>query len=105
MPKRPNRLVTKHVGRVPAKDTRPSAAARGYGHRWQAKRRRFLAANPICKYCTHAAEQVDHIVPLSAGGADHPSNYRAVCGLHHRQITANYRRTGINELPQQSQGP
>jgi 5-methylcytosine-specific restriction protein A len=47
---------------------RPTAAARGYGSRWQKARRRYLQRNPFCWHCDQegrvtAATQVDHIVP------------------------------------------
>jgi 5-methylcytosine-specific restriction endonuclease McrA len=29
--------------------------------------------------CTEKAEHVDHIIPKSMGGSDHPSNLRAAC--------------------------
>lgn len=29
--------------------------------------------------CTRAAEHVDHVIPRSKGGTDHPSNLRAAC--------------------------
>lgn len=52
------------------KDQRPSAAARGYGWRWQKASKAYLAAHPIAvdwfkEHCgvLHAAEVVDHIVP------------------------------------------
>ena len=72
---------------------RPSAAARGYGWRWQKIRRAYLNANPICVVClaegrTTAADQVDHIEPLSAGGTNEESNLRSMCRHHHSQRTA-----------------
>lgn len=45
-----------------------TAAARGYGHRWQKARALFLTENPLCRMCEAdgrltAAEVVDHITP------------------------------------------
>lgn len=43
-------------------------------------------AGYICEVCgTHAAEQVDHIVPLHLGGGDHIDNKQAIC-LHCHKI-------------------
>ena len=51
----------------PAYDaTRGSAAARGYGRRWQAARAAFLARHPVCACpdrCGRPATEVDHRVP------------------------------------------
>lgn len=51
------------------KDTRPSAAKRGYDFRWQKARKRYLATHPLCVYCkryqgrVRVATCIDHIVP------------------------------------------
>ena len=46
---------------------RGSAAARGYGRRWQRARRQFLLENPVCQCgdleCQRPATEVDHIQP------------------------------------------
>ena len=42
---------------------RGSPTARGYNHKWQKARLRFLSHNPICVRCGRAAEVVDHIRP------------------------------------------
>lgn len=47
---------------------RESAASRGYDKRWQAARRRFLRAHPLCAECQRngvltPATVVDHIIP------------------------------------------
>lgn len=41
----------------------------------------------ICQVCGAPATDVDHIVPRSAGGTDHPLNLQALCGNHHRRKT------------------
>ena len=51
-----------------AKDTRPSAAKRGYGRRWRKRSKQFLQTHPLCKQCSDrgkvvAAVVVDHINP------------------------------------------
>ncbi len=36
-----------------------------------------------------AAEEVDHVVPLWAGGADDESNYQSLCSPCHKVKTAS----------------
>lgn len=56
--------------------------------RWQLYRERFIALNPICRPCQekgdiHASEQVDHVIPLAAGGAVwNPKNHDPVCARY-----------------------
>lgn len=38
--------------------------------------------------CPEPATEVDHIRALADGGDDSPQNLRAVCGWHHRRLTA-----------------
>jgi len=47
---------------------RPSAARHGYGETWRRYRRWFLTLQPVCAHCGRAANEVDHITPLSEGG-------------------------------------
>nr|DAZ00322.1 MAG TPA: HNH endonuclease [Caudoviricetes sp.] len=47
---------------------RGSAAFRGYDHKWQVARRRYLQNNPLCAACMkkdrlEPATVVDHIIP------------------------------------------
>lgn len=61
---------------------------------WASKRRAQLAREPLCQYvvngqrCMRKATDVDHVVPLSKGGADDPSNYQSLCHEHHSTKTA-----------------
>ena len=61
--------------------TRGSAAARGYDAAWTLVRLRVLERDRhTCHYCGRAATSVDHIIPLSRGGARlDPSNLVAAC--------------------------
>jgi len=65
------------------------ASARGYDHKWQQFRKRFLAARPLCERCkkagiTKGATHVHHLVPLADGGKRlDPSNCQALCHLCH----------------------
>lgn len=54
--------------RRPQRDTRPSAAARGYDRRWRTYREAYLIRHPLCGSCkaagrVTAATVVDHIRP------------------------------------------
>lgn len=64
------------------------------GRAGQQARRRRLAAHPTCAECAKqglvkATDQVDHIVPLFAGGEDVDSNVQGLCFLHHAIKTAS----------------
>jgi 5-methylcytosine-specific restriction protein A len=77
----------------PAARPRTSAARRGYGRAWRAKRLAYLRAQPLCRACeaegrVTAAHEVDHIVPLSRGGADDETNYQPLCKACHSRKTA-----------------
>lgn len=74
-----------------------------YDHAWQRVRAEHLEMEPRCRLCGIGAVEVDHIIPVRAGGArlDH-ANLRSVCvNCHHRitpreytvRPTANYRRS------------
>lgn len=75
-----------------------------YDRTWAKVRERKLRTNPRCERCRVApAREVDHIVPLRAGGARlDPRNLRSLCVDCHRKVTpreytvrprANYRRS------------
>jgi hypothetical protein len=76
-----------HKHRV--KDTRPSAAKRGYGKQHQEDRRLYLLYFPICQWeegCLERATQLDHI----DGNPENRDwgNYRGYCMSHHAKRTA-----------------
>ena len=69
---------------------RSGAAARGYGARWQAARKRYLAEHPLCVRCLAEgkyvkATVVDHIVPHRGdpGLFWDEDNWQALCKKHH----------------------
>ena len=76
-------------------DHRPSAAARGYGSRWQKARARFLASHPLCVTCQAAgrvvaATVVDHKIP-HRGDQDifwQVSNWQSLCQYCHNKKSA-----------------
>ena len=44
--------------------------------------------------CGAPGKELDHIVPLHAGGTDEPSNLRLLCQACHREITGQQRAGG-----------
>ena len=68
-------------------------------------RARFLSENPLCAKCLERgqltpAEQVDHIIPLSKGGAEHDDlNKQSLCIPCHKKKTADdmgYKQKGCD---------
>lgn len=73
---------------------RGSAASRGYGATWKRYRKMYLARHPLCTdpYERHVgrvvlATDVDHIVPLRAGGGNQESNLQSLCHECHTYKT------------------
>jgi len=64
---------------------RASASSRGYDYEWKIVRKKILARDGmVCNYCQRtmapAEATVDHVVPLSKGGARlDPANLVACC--------------------------
>ena len=84
-------LVAAGLTRCPAHTpARPTAAQRGYDSAWQRLRLRYLSNHYVCMIdeCYDRATEVDHIRPLSHGGANAEDNYQALCSTHHKRKTA-----------------
>jgi 5-methylcytosine-specific restriction protein A len=59
----------------------------GYGYAWTQLSREIRERFPWCALCGTAGVplHVDHIIPRSLGGTDHPSNLRPLCSpCHHK---------------------
>lgn len=72
---------------------RGSAASRGYDALWRKRRELQLLREPLCRACKAAgrlvaATDVDHIIALRKGGADHFDNYQSLCHACHSAKTA-----------------
>jgi len=64
---------------------RPSTSRRGYDRRWQALRMMVLRREPLCRRCQKPAQDVDHILPMSKGGARlDQANLQPLCRSCHR---------------------
>jgi hypothetical protein len=70
--------------------TRLPASQRGYGHTWRQLRLLILRDKPMCQwpFCNQPATDVDHILPLRAGGENTRQNLQSLCKPHHAQKTA-----------------
>ena len=81
---------------------RGSAASRGYDRQWAKLRLAHLRANPLCVFCQRAAVLVDHRVPIAVDPTRRldPTNLRSCCDDCHQKLTANFKTTGVNEMPQ-----
>lgn len=91
----PRRTLAQVTAAGLRQDPRPSAAARGYGWRWQKTADGFLRKHPLCVHCDAngkitIARCVDHIVPIT--GAHDPlfwkrDNWQALCISCHSRKT------------------
>lgn len=64
------------------------------GSKGTARRKRWLAAHPLCEHCkprVTLGEEVDHVIPLARGGADDESNFQTLCRPCHRVKSVNDR--------------
>ncbi len=62
------------------------------GRAGQRDRAQVIAEEPLCRLCLKRnvespTEEVDHIVPLSAGGSDERRNKQGLCSLCHAAKT------------------
>ena len=70
-------------------------------------RKRWLMVNPLCCDCkaegrVMQADEVDHVIPLWAGGADDDTNYASRCKAHHavktKREAADRARQGVPKV-------
>jgi len=61
--------------------------------RWRTLRRKVLNDEPTCRACGHLATDVDHITPITAGGAPWDlHNLQPLCHSCHSEKTSSERR-------------
>ena len=77
-----------------AADVRPTAHQRGYGATWRRLRILVLREEPLCRHCSAAATDVDHIVPLAVGGTHDRENLCPLCHACHSRKTVLDRLRG-----------
>ncbi|QIM64293.1 HNH endonuclease signature motif containing protein [Frederiksenia canicola] len=85
------------------KDSRESAAKRGYNYQWSKYRAEYLKHNPLCVMCLAkgiytSATVIDHIKPVENGQADPlfwvASNHQALCRDCHSYKTREIDKRG-----------
>jgi 5-methylcytosine-specific restriction endonuclease McrA len=104
MPTRPPIYRPPFTAPPPSSDAvRGSASARGYDRDWAALRASWLTEHPTCHNCGRLAVIVDHRVPIQVDPSRRldRTNLRSCCVDCHNKITANFRTTGVNELPKE----
>ncbi|MDO8616860.1 MAG: HNH endonuclease [Dehalococcoidia bacterium] len=63
-----------------------------YGPDWRKVRDAYIAEHPLCEKCGAPAQQVDHIIPISRGGARlDPAGLESLCRSCHSRKTAQER--------------
>ena len=80
------------AGRQYNKYQRDPNTSQRYGRSWRRIRELYIQAHPICERCQSEgrltpAEEVHHIVPLTAGGTNDAGNLMALCKSCHSRIT------------------
>ena len=77
-----------HAKRLDAQ--RGTAAERGYDSRWTKARNAYIRAHPLCAYCQHQADVVDHIIPHKGDKALFwdSDNWQSLCKKCHGVKTA-----------------
>ncbi|MCD8344966.1 MAG: HNH endonuclease [Oscillospiraceae bacterium] len=73
-----------------------------YGRGWQAIRRAYVQAHPLCERCLKQGryvkvEEVHHIKPLADGGTNDESNLMSLCRKCHAEIHAELGTRSHNE--------
>lgn len=72
----------------PEEEKRLPPHARGYDHNWRRIRKFFFKRNPMCSHCERPAVDVDHIVPIRAGGTNEFTNLQSLCRSCHAKKTS-----------------
>lgn len=72
----------------------PHQVERTSGRPWMRLRSRLLSARPLCVACERqgrvaAAAELDHVVPLWAGGTDDERNLQGLCRACHAEKSAD----------------
>lgn len=98
-----NRVKSGRCAEHKPKDSRESAAKRGYNYQWSKYRAEYLKHNPLCVMCLAKgiytpATVIDHIKPVENGQADPlfwvASNHQALCRDCHSYKTREIDKRG-----------
>lgn len=87
------RLVTsgafcsQHVHLKPPESKYTRESHLPYRANWRKRRMMFLRRNPLCKTCGAIAREVDHMIPITAGGSQSDENLQALCKTCHNRKT------------------
>jgi 5-methylcytosine-specific restriction protein A len=116
MPQRPKRPCT-HPGCGVLTDTgrcvehqrkpwsRSVEVKRVRGRALQTRRQRWFSEYPLCVRClavgrAAVAVELDHVIPLAAGGADDDSNFQGLCAdCHQQKGNEDRRKYGAGNRP------
>lgn len=90
----PSHRPGKPIRRTRSAEYRPTAHQRGYGATWRKLRLLILREEPLCRHCGAAATDVDHVIPLAAGGTHARENLSPLCHSCHSRKTAADRLRG-----------
>ena len=72
------------------------ATKRHKSYRWQQFRASLLRREPLCRYCARPAQEIDHIMPVSRGGAFWDrKNLQPLCRACHEKKTAAENRAPL----------
>lgn len=74
---------------------RPTPCQKGYGYKWQQRRKVFLGAHPLCAECERLgrltpATVVDHVIPHKGDMVLfwQEENWQSLCARHHNMKSA-----------------
>lgn len=91
-----------------AKYTRkfPERQALYKSHAWTWARQQQLLREPNCRVCGESAGAVDHIIPISQGGADlDADNLQSLCRRHHNSKTTAEGHRGMKRAAARRKNP
>ena len=75
-------------------------------HAWTWARHQQLLREPNCRICGEPASAVDHVVPISQGGAElDADNLQSLCRRHHNSKTTNEGHAGMKRAAQRRKNP
>lgn len=74
--------------------TRPTAAGRGYDHKWRKARAEYLLNHSDCRMCANSATTIDHIIPHRGDRALfwNGNNWQPLCTPCHNSVKQRQER-------------